>query len=136
MNAPIPVSDALTLLSMALEDCDKATQGPWCWENSHDDSPWSGESVASLRTVAEFPTSVGPLPKFVMSGELDGDFPKQDAAFILLARATMRPMLECVRWSVRFVTNPNIGIESGHLYPPLAALRDHYTRTRPGWERD
>lgn len=62
MNAPIPVSDALKLLSMALEDCDKALEREWpAYEPEDDDGPevavfvrFSFLARATMRPMLEY----------------------------------------------------------------------------------
>jgi len=97
MNAPIPVSEALKLLSMAIEDCDKATP-----------------------VHPHAPASTSP-----------------DQAFNDLARATMRPMIEFLQGEILAHEKGYYAIAGvrpdQYSYPPLAALRDHYTQTRPDW---
>lgn len=104
MNAPIPVSEALRLLSMAIEDCDKATEREWpVYEPEDDDDP----------DIAVF------------------------VRFSFLARATMRPMLSAIRELVSLDDGFRRPIcVTDHIYPPLAALRDHYDSVRPGWRTE
>lgn len=62
MNAPIPVSEALKLLSMALEDCDKASEREWpAYEPEDDDGPevavfvrFSFLARATMRPMLEY----------------------------------------------------------------------------------
>lgn len=126
MNAPIPVSEALKLLSMAIEDCDKATPGPW---EQDDDCRVFAESVPDR--IHEF----GFNPRIVCETDQQREQAGADMDLIVLARATMRPMLEYVQLWVRMYTGEGVAAitPEGWAYPPLAALRDHYDAVRPGW---
>ncbi len=106
MNAPIPVSEALRLLSMALEDCDKA------------DAKQAGCAGRHR----------GPCGEGLHHHHDENCFPD------LLARATMRPLLELLRQRIGYGFGVREEIyQSDGVYPPLAALRDHYDQTRPDW---
>lgn len=61
-----------------------ATPGPWRWTNPQTDAPRApGEYRSSLRTVAEFPTSVGLLPKFIVEAdEIRDDNMEANATFM------------------------------------------------------
>lgn len=63
-------------------------------------------------------------------GWLERRLNRPDAAFLVLARATMRPMLEYFKFGPwpRVEVHPT---DSMHSF--LAALRDHYSTVRPGW---
>ena len=137
MNAPTPVKDALTLLSMALEDCDKATEGPWRvnkLNSSRSMGAWLAIDAAGYR-VAQ---SRVQIRNYVGAGSAEWeavDGAPSDAAFACLARAAMRPLLEYVQLWVRMYTGEGVAAitPEGWAYPPLAALRDHYEATRPDW---
>ena len=54
----------------------------------------------------------------------------------VLARAAMRPMLELLRQRIGYGFGVREEIyQSDGVYPPLAALRDHYDAVRPGWRK-
>ncbi len=116
MNAPIPVSEALRLLSMAIDDCDKATPGIWRL----------GEEPDCVDADADFPVACTYQPHMTLA--------KSNAVAIVLARATMRPMLSAIRELVSLDDGFRRPIcVTDHIYPPLAALRVHYDRIRPDW---
>jgi len=116
MNAPIPISEALKLLSMAIEDCDKATPGIWRL----------GEEPDCVDADADFPVACTYQPHMTLA--------KSNAVAIVLARATMRPLLERLREDVESHAEHSDWLFSERpAYPPLAALRDHYDAVRPGW---
>jgi hypothetical protein len=116
MNAPIPVSEALRLLSMAIDDCDKATPGIWRL----------GEEPDCVDADADFPVACTYQPHMTLA--------KSNAVAIVLARATMRPMLEAISTRLRMGLWLNGEIlDDQDIYLPLVALRDYYDRTRPDW---
>lgn len=57
---------------------------------------------------------------------------EQDAHFVVLARATMRPMLEHAKEHIG-PWKDGIVHPRDSDYPPIAALMAHYDATRPGW---
>jgi len=134
MNAPIPVSDALKLLSMAIEDCDKATPGRYVFRET--DGSMEGhegeERRVTVHTDEDEPWSV-----FEACLGIEGQPEHANAAFACLARATMRPLLERLREDVESHAEHSDWLFSERpAYPPLAALRDHYNAVRPGWRTE
>ena len=117
MNAPIPVKDALKLLSMALEDCDKATPGIWRL----------GEEPDCVDADADFPVACTYQPHMTLA--------KSNAVAIVLARAAMRPLLEYLRFQIG-ESEYDLVVPRESAYQPLAALRDHYNAVRPGWRTE
>lgn len=139
---PIPVAQALRLCEMALEDCDKATHGPW------EDS---AGFVRAPKTSADMHTPEGDYGTFFVGtsalwvaecsrGEAFYN-PEGNVGFIVLSRAVMRPLIEYLHdkikssysEGIRFTPTGSIHGEIMALYLPLAALRDHYDKIRPDW---
>lgn len=118
-STPIPVQEALRLIELALEDCDKATPGRWRL----------GEEPDSVDADADFPVACTYQPHMTLA--------KSNAVAIVLARATMRPMLVEVHESVsRRVEYGQAEINPGNMtYLPLVALMAHYDATRPDWRK-
>lgn len=63
----------------------------------------------------------------------DGGGSAEEPAFTVLARATMRPMLEVLKGAIAPLNPTWVVGSTGDAYPPLAALRDHYSAVRPDW---
>ncbi len=125
MSEPIPVKDALKLIEMALEEESKATKEPWVQD---DDCFVFAKSVP--HRIHEF----GFNPRIVCETDQQRDQAGADMDFIVLARATMRPMLECIDEQIRVSYRTDEELPEGHyFYPSIAALRDHYDRVRPNW---
>lgn len=121
-NQPIPVKDALKLIEMALEEESKATPGPW--EIRHEFNVFGSRLVANC----------GGCFNNTKSNEVHAEN-VANAIALVLARATMRPMLEFARAEIdgMFYPHQQVSASHGWIYPALAALRDHYDRVRPGW---
>lgn len=72
-------------------------------------------------------------------GWLERRLNKPDVSFLILSRAVMRPLIEMLKRRIEFM-HGHILTESvataDTAYPPLAALRDHYDKTRPGWRQE
>lgn len=124
MNEPIAVADALRLIELALADFDMATDGRW------EIDPSNPECIAVERNdVYQYVLSVDPGAFSVVESENLRD--EANAAFIVLARATMRPLLAYMHTQIDDAKGiiPNYWGE----YPALLTLRDHYDAVRPGW---
>lgn len=129
MTAPIPITLALRAVRMAMEDCDKATPGPWD-ANVYEDGAFeilavlNGGSVATLCTRAEWPH------RNKMSAA--------NGRFVALARAALRPALEYQRDLL--IAYEDAGCEPIDAAEPeyriFAALIAHYEATRPGWREE
>ena len=65
----------------------------------------------------------------------DGGAAAEEPALTVLARATMRPLLALVKLELvnEYGADESVQPLEALLYPPLAALRDHYDAVRPGW---
>lgn len=110
---PIAVKDALKLVEMAIEDCDKATPGEW---------PSRPIMRVQAGTIAEFP----PPSKTGLFALMD------NVNFVVLSRAVMRPLIVNLKEQISIYVSG--AFEPGSRYfEPLAALRDHYDRVRPDW---
>lgn len=130
MNEPIPVQDALKLIELALEDCDKTTPGRYVFRET--DGSMEGhegeERRVTVHTDEDEPWSV-----FEACLGIEGQPEHANAAFACLARATMRPMLEVLKGAFAPLNPTWVVGSTGDAYPPLAALRDHYSAVRPDW---
>ena len=133
MNAPIPVKDALKLLSMAIEDCDKATPGPWLPDEIGFDegvpniTDHEGGKLFDVRGWGMLASRFGRESEEALA------IHRANMRFPVLARATMRPMLEVVKQAIAPLNPTWVVGETGDAYPPLAALMAHYDATRPDW---
>lgn len=133
MNEPIKVADALRLIELALADCDKASNGPWgADEIGHGEgcprvTAFGGEmSLADIRGWGYLSSRRG-------NEQIAMDEQAGNMRFMPLARATMRPMLKYFL----FGPWPRIEVhQTDSMYPPLAALRDHYDAVRPDWRTE
>ena len=52
-----------------------------------------------------------------------------------LSRAVMRPLIELVKNAVVHAVYNDEVKQGDWIYPPLAALRDHYDKARPDWRK-
>lgn len=114
---PIPVGLALRLCEMAIDDCDKATPGPW--------QAIPPDEHTRSWFVSRLPHNSSKGTFYVVALE-----PKEDSDFLVLSRAVMRPLIGLLKAFVRGFGNLE---HDDQLYPPLAALRDYYDKTRPDW---
>lgn len=116
---PIPVGLALRLCEMAIEDCDKATPGPWLFASGyvHGDWPVFSHHVSNSEMRDVFAA------------------PQHNLALLVLSSAVMRPLIENLKGNLQYFWQEETEmIRPGYRsYPPLTALRDFYDKTRPNW---
>ena len=124
---PIPVEKERKACERMLAICDWATF-----------APWRDAGYGAIRG--------GPLQEYT-NGSADDQvalvtLPNRDeptkvrdanAAFIVAARATMRPLVEYVAGAVKRYGD-TVVMERDYLYAPLAAIIQHLDSTEPGWE--
>lgn len=118
---PIPVLEAVRLCEMAIEDCDKATPGPWTVR----DTSAGGRLLARGEETTHNPWGVQTLQMN----------PGGDAYFSALARSVMRPLIELVKNAVVHAVYNDEVRQGDWIYSSLAALRDHYDKTQPNWRK-